>query len=351
MPSNPSDTKLSRTIASTVTLQLAKIHTSDYFYTPIEERFERITRIARSALRTPVAAITILKPDSQWFKSISGWSVGQLPTDKSLCTWTIEANQLTIVPDMLADERFTSHPLVVAAPKFRFYAGHPLRDSMGVTIGTFCVMDIKPRAVSEREQQLIRDLSMLAQTELETDRLADAQREFVSKLSVARREAMIDPLTRLWNRRGTTIFLRNAIRRADDELKPLAIGIVDIDNFKRINDLHGHPIGDEALRKAAQILTSTLRHDDVVGRYGGDEFLVLLPNTNAAESSEIMNRVRETMFEEAIRTRNGPVRMTASVGCIVREPGESVSEDELVSAADAELSISKSAGRNRVRIA
>lgn len=350
MSPQPPDSPLTRTFASTLTLRLSEIHTSEHFYTPIEERFERITRVARSALRVPVAAISILKPDKQWFKSISGWSVNELSTELTLCAHTIESNALTVVPDTAADKRFADHPLVVGKPKFRFYAGHPLTGIDKQTIGTFCVMDIRPRKVTETERQLIIDLAAMAELELATDRLSEAQREIVSRLSVSRREATIDPLTRLWNRRGTTMFLRNAIKKADADGHDLAIGMIDIDGFKRINDMHGHLVGDEALRKAAQVMTSMLRHDDVVGRLGGDEFLVLLPRTNERAATAILNRIREAIRGTAIRTREGPVRMTFSVGFTVRQPGDKLSEDDLLRNADDALADSKTAGRNQVQI-
>ena len=346
----PIDNRLTRTIASTVTIRLSEIHTSEHFYTPIEERFERITRIARSALRVPVAAISILKPDKQWFKSISGWAINELSTDMSMCAHTIESNELTMVPDTLQDSRFVDHPLVVGNPHFRFYGGFPLQGIEGNTIGTFCVMDVKSRKVTDVDKQLIIDLAALAKLELATDRLSDAQRELVSRLSISRREAIIDPLTRLWNRRGSMMFLRNAMRHADENGTVLSLGIVDVDNFKRINDLHGHPIGDEALRKAGQVMTSMLRHEDVAGRIGGDEFLVLLPDTNERDSLAVLNRLREAVRATVIRTREGPVLMTVSVGYTVRQPGDKQSEEELIRSADDALTESKLAGRNRVQI-
>ena len=349
MPPQPTDTRLSQQFASTLTIRLSEIHTSELFYTPIEERFERITRIARSALRVPVAAISVLRPDKQWFKSISGWSINELSANMTMCAATLEANALTVVPDTMEDSRFSDHPLVVGKPHFRFYAGYPLLGVDGLTVGTFCAMDVKPRNVTPAQEQLVADLAALVQLELATDRLSDAQRELVSRLSVSRREAIIDPLTRLWNRRGSMMFLRNAMKLADAEQQEMAIGILDIDNFKRINDLHGHPVGDEALRKAAQVMTSLLRHEDVAGRFGGDEFLILLPNTNEREAASILNRLREAIRSTVVRTREGPVMMTVSVGFTMRQPGDRLSEDELISNADDALSDSKSAGRNQVQ--
>src|SRR5215471_9810941 len=94
------DTKLTRTIASTATLKIANIHSEDLFYTPLEERFERITRVARRALQVPVAAITLLNDDKQWFKSAAGWGISELPRAHSICRLTIEENRLLTIPNL-----------------------------------------------------------------------------------------------------------------------------------------------------------------------------------------------------------------------------------------------------------
>ena len=91
------DTLLTKTIASTATLKIANINSFDLFYTPIEERFERITRIARRALHAPVAAISLLNDDKQWFKSAAGWGISELPRDQAICKLTVEANQIVMI--------------------------------------------------------------------------------------------------------------------------------------------------------------------------------------------------------------------------------------------------------------
>ncbi|HSG64740.1 MAG TPA: GAF domain-containing protein, partial [Gammaproteobacteria bacterium] len=136
MKSDTTVTKLTRTIASTSTLKLAGMHIVDVFYTPLEERFERITRLARRALNVPVAAITCMSPEKQWFKSVAGWAVTELPVSHSLCPLTLEENRICVINDTQADSRVMNHPLVVNKPNFRFYAGYPLQESSGLAVGT-----------------------------------------------------------------------------------------------------------------------------------------------------------------------------------------------------------------------
>ncbi len=349
MSADEAPTKSRLNLASTQTLRLATLHKLDLFYTPLEKRFERITRIARRLLNVPVAAVTILSHDKQWFKSVSGWTVSELPLEQSLCVATVASNHLTVVPDTTADRRFSGHPLVIGGPKFRFYAGYPLRDEEGVTAATFCIFDTEPRELSSEDVQSLRDLGQMAQQELLTDRLSDAQAELISKLGSSRREALLDPLTRVWNRRGALPFLRMAL--TDDQNSDVSVALVDLDNFKQINDTHGHHAGDDVLREVANSSVSCLRAQDVVCRYGGDEFLLLLIGADGSQAADMAERVCRTIAESPIETRQGPVHLTISVGCATRSAGDKATGETLIKRADDALMKCKRGGRNRVRMA
>jgi diguanylate cyclase (GGDEF)-like protein len=344
------DTKLSRTIASTATLRIANIHSLHLFYTPLEERFERITRLARRTLQVPVAAITLLNDEKQWFKSVAGWSVSELPRETSFCKHTIQGSELLTITDTREDRRTAGSPLVGSAPHFRAYAGFPLVDEHGAPAGTFCVFDTKPRVFSEADKQALVDLGSMAQREVLSDRLSAAHSALTTKLSVARREAMMDPLTRLWNRRGASVLLKAALEIADRDGTPLTLALLDLDNFKRINDTYGHQIGDEVLRKLGARLTAALRAADIVCRIGGDEFLVVMADTDAGTAARVAERIRRAVTETSVPTREGALPISISVGCMVRAPHDKHPVDTLLERADKALLDSKAAGRNRVRI-
>jgi diguanylate cyclase (GGDEF)-like protein len=345
-----SDTKLSRTIASTATLKIANIHSLDLFYTPLEERFERITRIARRALQVPVAAITLLNEEKQWFKSAAGWGISELPREHGICRFTVEENRLVTIGDTSTDSRTAQSPIVVSAPRFRSYAGHPLADEHGNVAGTFCVFDLKPREFNAADRQTVTDLAAMTQRELLSDRLSDAHSELTTKLSIARREAMMDPLTRLWNRRGASVLLKSAFDAADQRGTPLTLALLDLDNFKRVNDGYGHQIGDEVLRKVASRLISAVRNNDIVCRIGGDEFLILMCETDARAASQIAERIRRSVTDAAVPTRDGTMTVSVSVGCTVRQPNDTSPVEDLLERADQALLQSKAGGRNRVRM-
>ena len=128
--------------------ELPDVHALDAFCTPIEERFEVIVRIGRRALNVPTLAITVITRDKQWFKSVLGWNVCELPLEDSLCIRTIRKGTAMIIPDLTTNPRYAGNPLVVDTPGFRFYAGIPLMNEKGTIIGTLCAMDTKPHKLS-----------------------------------------------------------------------------------------------------------------------------------------------------------------------------------------------------------
>jgi diguanylate cyclase (GGDEF)-like protein len=345
-----SDHPLTRTIASTATLKLAGIYSLDLFYTPLEERFERITRLARCALRVPVAGISLLDERKQWFKSLAGWDAAEIPRADCFCRITAQENALVTIPDTHDDPRVATSRLVIKAPRFRAYAGHPLADQHGTVIGTFCAFDIRVREFSGIELQAARDLAAMTQRELLAGHLSDAHAALSSKLGAARREALMDPLTRLWNRRGADLLLKTALSRADELGTPLTLALLDLDDFKKVNDQHGHPAGDEVLRKVAGRLLSAVRADDAICRVGGDEFLLLMSDTDSGIAARIAERIRSAVTDSPVPTRLGPVSVGVSVGYTVRQPRDPTSLEALVERADRALLASKAAGRNRVRM-
>src|SRR5690606_13230086 len=138
------ETKLTRTIASTATIKLVNLPNAELVHTPLEERFERLTRLARRTLNVPVAGVMLRNGDKQWFKSIAGWNVAELPAHLTLCDWTLEERKLHVVPDMAVDPRTAKHPYVTGSPMLRFYAGFPLYDRNAAPTGSFCVFDTQP---------------------------------------------------------------------------------------------------------------------------------------------------------------------------------------------------------------
>lgn len=193
----------------------------------------------------------------------------------------------------------------------------------------------------------------LAPRELETylrgaDRIVALERRLAEARDRFRAQATLDPLTGLSNRAAIMESLDRELGRAERENGALAVVMVDLDHFKRINDVHGHLAGDEVIREAGRRMKAALRVYDVVGRYGGEEFIVVLPGADLATASTIAQRLRTTLSAQAIDTGETCLHVTASLGVAavgggVREPPEAI-----VRRADAALYEAKAAGRDQV---
>ena len=167
---------------------------------------------------------------------------------------------------------------------------------------------------------------------------------------IVARQALVDTLTGLSNRRHGQDALSLEISRAARFSDALAVVIVDVDSFKSINDTHGHPFGDRVLRYVAELLRTTLRDIDLPSRWGGDEFVLLLPGTDVNGALALAERLRAALAERVLLAPDGSaVNVTASFGVAVYPNARS--EADLLAAADEALYAAKRAGKNRVQAA
>jgi len=158
--------------------------------------------------------------------------------------------------------------------------------------------------------------------------------------------AMTDSLTRVPNRRALMEQAEHALARRSG--LPLALLMIDVDHFKRINDQHGHPTGDEVLRKVAELLVGRLRGQDILGRYGGEEFCVIAPDTDGEGARKLAESLRETAAVTPLHTGQGEVGVTISIGYALCPATSERTLKKLLAEADIALYAAKQAGRNRV---
>jgi diguanylate cyclase (GGDEF)-like protein len=159
--------------------------------------------------------------------------------------------------------------------------------------------------------------------------------------------ASTDPLTKLLNRRSFFEKFSDELERSKRYKHKISVAMIDVDHFKPFNDMEGHLCGDEALRKISQIFLSGLRKTDVLSRYGGEEFLLMMPETNVAVGTEICERLRGAVENNVFQGQHGPAYLTVSIGVAgFSEQGDT--PQELVKAADQALYQAKEFGRNRV---
>lgn len=342
-------------------LRQAAVDATGLLDTPDEQAYDDIVQLACLVCAAPVATFTLVDHERQWFKARVGVGVRETPRSDSLCAIAIRTPEcLLVVPDVTADRALKMRPKDAEGRPLRFYAGMPLRDWKGHALGTLCVLDHAPRDLSDAQRAGLQALTRQVQRLLELRRLARRQRELllqrtdrVQRLEHQRetwqrrhddlkREASRDPLTGLLNRRALERLRTDprAMRRL--EASGYSLVVVDIDHFKQVNDRHGHLLGDQALRIVAEVLASCMRHGDLGVRYGGEEFLLVLPGTPLSGAFEVAERIRE-----AVASTTLPFALTVSIGVAAGNPQRDTPE-RVFERADQALYRAKAGGRNRV---
>jgi diguanylate cyclase (GGDEF)-like protein len=182
-------------------------------------------------------------------------------------------------------------------------------------------------------------------------RIVELQEQLLQAREALRDQASRDPLTGLWNHGTIQAILRKEVARASRTHGPFAVAMADVDRFKSINDTYGHPAGDAVLREASRRLRGAMRTYDSLGRYGGDEFMAVVPGCDPEGVARFAESFRARIDRKAIETPEGMIPVTLSLGVVALENLRDVKPETLVRVADAALYRAKIAGRNRVALA
>lgn len=249
--------------------------------TPPEEQFDRISRLAKHIFQVPVALIGFIDADRQWLKCNDGFGeIHEIPRDVSFCAHTINGQQPVIVEDATKDPRFADSPGVTGEPGVRFYAGFPLYFRDQFALGTLCLIDFKPRTLSNDDLLILKDLAAIVEGEFTALELAT-----------------VDPLTSLANRRGFETLANHSLKLSHRTDIPTCVVYIDLDRFKEINDQFGHHEGDIALVDFAELLRRSFRDVDIIARLAGDEFAVFLTDSDFDETQLAVERLERSVSE------------------------------------------------------
>jgi diguanylate cyclase (GGDEF)-like protein/PAS domain S-box-containing protein len=436
-----------------------------------ETEYDDITRLAAQICGVPIAAITLIDEERQWFKSVVGIDIRSAPREASFCAHAILESNVLIVEDAALDERFAHNPFVVNDPHIRFYAGAPLVSSEGLALGALCVVDRAPRQMTEEQKAILkvlagqvagrmelqrrialqasaeenfaslfehapvgifqttpkgqylrvnpalariygydspeqmigelvdisgqlyvedgrrsefqelmamngsiaafesevrrRDGSVIWISEIArlvrnahgqvsyyegfvrdiTDRIA-AGRQRESELMEAQMRVDRDSLTDLWNHRAFHNRVDERLAGAERDGGRQAIVMLDVDNFKFFNDLYGHVMGDEVLRMVAGRLEALCGPFDILARFGGDEFAILMGDLELETRDDLEGKLTVGLGGITFRSveHGAEVPITISVGAAI-SPVDGQGRLALLRAVDERLRWAKTGGR------
>ncbi|HYR05972.1 MAG TPA: EAL domain-containing protein [Gallionella sp.] len=225
--------------------------------------------------------------------------------------------------------------------KLRYMVSLPITNLVGVMRSVTLDMDLSRRVTNSN---WLAELKHLAEY---FNHLLKTIQEYNTKLEEL---SIRDPLTGLYNRRKFQEFMKSEIIRSVRHRHEFAVIMIDLDNFKYINDTFGHPIGDMVLKELTAMLADGLRRGDVLARMGGDEFAIILPETHAESGLQVANKLHQLLANKEFELPIGKIRSTASFS-MVSFPEDGKTEEEIYSAMDVVLYKAKTHGKNRVMTA
>jgi len=306
-----------------------------------------LAELARGVFETPFAAINIIDEDWQRIAGQAGMKLAECSRDLSICTRVVYANDLVIVPDLQRHPELSDMPYVTGDPHFRFYAGAPIEMDDSLAVGAFCILDVRPRDLSDAEIDNLRRFALVAGALL---RLQKANMVMGLAETSLRAAAMTDPLTGFYNRTALASLVDGELERSLAASQTFGALYRDMDGFKGINDRLGHHAGDEVLREAANRIRAVIRAGDIAVRMGGDEFAVFIPNPpNAAALSSVAERL-VAAFRQPFEVEGVSVGARLSIGGALA-PQSGSNRVDLLKVVDAALYQAKAAGRDRYLIA
>lgn len=444
--------------------RLAKLRDYQILDSLPEAAYERIVHLATTIFDVPVALISLIEDERQWFKAKIGIEEQEASRNISLCAHTICQDDLHVIENATDDKKFSQNPFVTGDANVRFYAGAPLRAPGGLNIGTLAIIDTKPRKFSDEEAQSLRSLAamvidamemrlLINHAERSERRLIDAMeslpngfvlydkddrlvicnqryRELYAKsadlmvpgvsfgeiirkgvergqyIEAAGREeewiaermevhnnpsdpieqklsddkwlriqerrtsegglvgfridisqlkqqeqkleelAWTDSLTGALNRHRFMELADSELDRAERHGHEVSFLLLDADHFKQVNDCHGHAAGDTVLTELVERSTKVLRSHDLIGRIGGEEFCVLLPEVGKAGAAMAAERLRKAVADLRFAFEGQLIRATISIGAATLASGEDL--PSMMKRADAALYQAKNSGRDRV---
>lgn len=314
------------------TARIAAARRLNIFDTPRERAFDHITRLVRVALKVPIASVSLIDEDRQWFKSVDGLDATETPIKNSFCAVTIRQRGPMVIGDALSDPDFRDHPAVAGEPGLRCYAGAPLVLPDGYQVGALCAAGFEAREFSEMEISMLTQLAECVVHEMEL-----------------RQRASIDTMTGFMSRAPFLKRLDTMIARNRQTGTPSVLAILDLDRFKSINDSFGHPVGDRVLEAVAETCRTVLDERSHLGRLGGEEFALLFAGAELGETITRLEALRLAI--EAIRFDDLPkLHVTASFGVAPLDAAVA-NASTWCKLADAALYSAKQNGRNRVMVA
>ena len=255
--------------------RLHAVRASVCAYAPREERFDRITRLLRRLLHVPIALVSIIEEDEQWFRSVQGLDVDHTPRDISFCAHAITEGAPLLIRDTWADPRFLDNPLVTGPPGIRSYLGWPLQIAPRLYAGTLCAIDTIPRVFNDHEMEAMHDLARIAESELRATAASSLQKTMLMNLDLVQRRHALDPVTGCWRPPAFRKVLALGVGQARADGSQLALVRLQCTGLKEAESALESTTREVALAVLAQLLRSRMPAEAVLTHLSDGVFCAL----------------------------------------------------------------------------
>ena len=294
-------------------LRLETLRNLKILDTDPEERFDRVTRLAKRIFGARIALVSLVDNDRQWFKSYQGIEVTETPRDISFCGHAILDDDVMVVTDTHTDERFRDNPLVTSDPSIRFYAGCPLSAPNGSKVGTLCVIDSEPREVDKEDLALLEELGKLVEEELA---MANMLHD--------------DPVTGLSNSLGFAQIAEYLLAMCVRTESPATMMLFRVANQNVISGFMGQEEGDRAAIEMTQLLMASFRDSDIIGRLTHDAFAVLMAGASLENVETARERIEHSIAERNLHGET-EYELDVEVAAVAYDPDNHTDVNALIS--------------------
>lgn len=297
---------------------------------PVEARLFRIARLTRQALRGGGVVVSWRDSDGVWRHCGDGPIERVVNGDAAEPAWlsAVESSEQWV-------QRDTGSVAYLTAVR--------LSDADGECVGALALFDVTERERDGRDHERLRDYAAWVQTELRVQHLYRGQERLIEELTMTRHQALQDELTRLWNRRAMVELLGRELRRAERHVVGTGLVIASIDPG------HAEHVNDAVRRAVADRLSGAVRPYDALGRYGGDEFLIMLPACPVDAVADVAERMRLGVAAEALHVGGEDVAISLSLGTAHADPSAALGGEAVTRAADSAMERARAGGGNQVQ--
>lgn len=300
--------------------RLASLHSLHLLDTPAETRFDRITSLAQRLFKMPMALITLVDRERQWFKSSAGMPGSETPRSESFCTHAIQDNRVMVVEDATRDGRVQNLKAVTGPDHIRFYAGYPLQAPDGSRLGTLCILDTQPHALEDHQLDILQTLGQMVEMEMAGDA-----------------ETTLDSVTGVFTRPAFEYRAHPFLELARRLNTGVALLLFKLQGYNKAPDQQAISEGDQGvLARFAELLGQTFRHSDLVGRYSDDEFALLVLESEDYRLDRLAERLNRALSRIEAEV-DQPLKLDVCIGQAVMLPGDIADLQSLMAQAEQEV--------------